>query len=157
MTSFLNRLSYCKKKISCVKIALFDTIFRHFCRNSFPASSLYRFQPTSTIRSVFLAKLCVQFVNNCRFCSSHVCNQGNHCRRQEHDPISPIPAMQINPALLKSAAASRCLLAQMCWRFIAALSSDKRLATIVLKAFRVCLSSFPFPFVWLTSLLLSKS
>ena len=48
---------------------------------------------------MFLAKLCVKFVNNCRVCSSHVGNQGNHCRRQESDPISPSPAK--SPLLLR--------------------------------------------------------
>ena len=146
----------CKKKMSCVKFAFFDTHFRHFWRNSFSASSLHRFQPTSTIRSVFLAKLCMKFVNNYRVCSSHVGNQGNHCRRQESDPISPTPAAKSPPLLpinssyfwptLKSTPAFRCLPsvlllttgALVLLALFAALSPNKRLVFRLLNAFRVC-------------------
>jgi len=68
--------TWCKQQqqqILCVKFAILDTVFRHFCLSFFPANSLHSFQPTSSMRSVFLAKLSMKFVNYCREVITNKC------------------------------------------------------------------------------------
>jgi len=62
-----------QQQILCVKFAILDTVFRHFCLSFFPANSLHSFQPTSSMRSVFLAKLSMKFVNYCREVITNKC------------------------------------------------------------------------------------
>jgi len=130
--------------MSYVKFARFDAFLPHFCRNSFPASSLHRFQPTSTIRSVFLAKLCVKFVNNCRVCSSHVDKKAIRFHQLQLNRRLYCVWTAVVSNRHSSLHLHHDVFRRSCRRFIAAMSPNKRLVFIVLNALRVFCWVFRF-------------